>query len=93
MHALHDVVKARYVRYANGMSSCCALCCASHTTQNYALRLMHNLTPFSRCRISDLSPTPKSTALQSWRYSLVASRARHVYEISQRAKQPSPAQY
>ncbi|KAI0682293.1 Aldo/keto reductase [Cerioporus squamosus] len=41
MHALHDVVKAGYVRYI-GMSSCYAY--QFHQMQNYAIT--HNLTPF-----------------------------------------------
>jgi len=41
MQALHDVVKAGYVRYI-GMSSCYAW--QSHVMQNYAIT--HNLTPF-----------------------------------------------
>ncbi|KAI0355237.1 aryl-alcohol dehydrogenase [Trametes cingulata] len=41
MQALHDVVKAGYVRYI-GMSSCYA--CQFHQMQNYAIT--HNLTPF-----------------------------------------------
>ncbi|KAJ7167140.1 aryl-alcohol dehydrogenase [Mycena crocata] len=41
MHALHDVVKAGYVRYI-GMSSCWAW--QFHVMQNYAIT--HNLTPF-----------------------------------------------
>ncbi|KAJ7167137.1 Aldo/keto reductase [Mycena crocata] len=41
MHALHDVVKAGYVRYI-GMSSCWAW--QFHVMQNYAIA--HNLTPF-----------------------------------------------
>ncbi|OCH91665.1 Aldo/keto reductase [Obba rivulosa] len=41
MQALHDVVKAGYVRYI-GMSSCWAY--QFHAMQNYAIR--HNLTPF-----------------------------------------------
>ncbi|KAH9857418.1 aryl-alcohol dehydrogenase [Lenzites betulinus] len=41
MQALHDVVKAGYVRYI-GMSSCWAY--QFHTMQNYAIS--HNLTPF-----------------------------------------------
>lgn len=41
MQALHDVVKAGYVRYI-GMSSCYAW--QFHVMQNYAI--MHNLTPF-----------------------------------------------
>ncbi|KAJ7108666.1 Aldo/keto reductase [Mycena epipterygia] len=41
MEALHDVVKAGYVRYI-GMSSCYAW--QFHVMQNYAIK--HNLTPF-----------------------------------------------
>ncbi|KAI0736364.1 aryl-alcohol dehydrogenase [Fomitopsis betulina] len=41
MQALHDVVKAGYVRYI-GMSSCWAY--QFHAMQNYAIQ--HNLTPF-----------------------------------------------
>ncbi|KAK7682836.1 hypothetical protein QCA50_014220 [Cerrena zonata] len=41
MQALHDVVKAGYVRYI-GMSSCYAY--QFHAMQNYAIS--HNLTPF-----------------------------------------------
>ncbi|KAK7444790.1 hypothetical protein VKT23_015107 [Stygiomarasmius scandens] len=41
MQALHDVVKAGYVRYI-GMSSCYAY--QFHAMQNYAIT--HNLTPF-----------------------------------------------
>ncbi|KAI0078628.1 Aldo keto reductase [Panus rudis PR-1116 ss-1] len=41
MHALHDVVKAGYVRYI-GMSSCYAY--QFHQMQNYAIQ--NNLTPF-----------------------------------------------
>ncbi|KZT00369.1 Aldo/keto reductase [Laetiporus sulphureus 93-53] len=41
MHALHDVVKAGYVRYI-GISSCWAW--QFHAMQNYAIT--HNLTPF-----------------------------------------------